>query len=106
MNEDHQNFGWGFQILFGITTLCTGYGLAGLLRRFLVWPAAMIWPGDLVNATLFHTLHNNKPTDPEKTNGWRIRRYYWFLYVMGGAFVSGCPPIRFLINLFASDPVN
>lgn len=35
-------------MLFGITTLCMGYGLAGLSRRFLVWPASMIWPGDLV----------------------------------------------------------
>ncbi|KAI3320748.1 OPT family small oligopeptide transporter [Xylariaceae sp. AK1471] len=83
----HQNFGWGFQLLFGITTLCTGYGLAGLTRRFLVWPAAMIWPGDLVNATLFHTLHDDKPTDAAKTNGWRINRYHWFLYVMGGGFI-------------------
>ncbi|KAI1424609.1 OPT family small oligopeptide transporter [Xylaria sp. FL1777] len=82
-----QQFGWGFQLLFGITTLCTGYGLAGLLRRFLVWPASMIWPGDLVNATLFHTLHDNIPTDPTKANGWHISRYRWFLYVMGGGFV-------------------
>ncbi|TGJ84790.1 hypothetical protein E0Z10_g3991 [Xylaria hypoxylon] len=82
-----QHFGWGFQLLFGITTLCTGYGLAGLMRRFLVWPAAMIWPGDLVNSTLFHTLHDDKPTDPAKTNGWRISRYQWFLYVMGAGFV-------------------
>ncbi|KAI0965006.1 OPT family small oligopeptide transporter [Xylaria arbuscula] len=82
-----QNFGWGFQVLFGITTLCTGYGLAGLTRRFLVWPAAMIWPGNLVNATLFYTLHDNIPTDPTKTNGWHISRYRWFLYVLGGGFI-------------------
>ncbi|KAI0544702.1 OPT family small oligopeptide transporter [Xylaria curta] len=82
-----QHFGWAFQLLFGITTLCTGYGLAGLMRRFLVWPAAMIWPGNLVNATLFHVLHGDKPTDPAKTNGWRMGRHRWFLYVMGGGFV-------------------
>ncbi|KAI0522299.1 OPT family small oligopeptide transporter [Xylaria bambusicola] len=81
-----QNFGWGFQLLFGITTLCTGYGLAGIMRRFLVWPAAMIWPGDLVNATLFYILHDNIPTDPTQANGWRTSRYRWFLYVMGGGF--------------------
>ncbi|KAI0487444.1 OPT family small oligopeptide transporter [Xylaria cf. heliscus] len=83
----HQNFGWAFQLLLGITTLCTGYGLAGLMRRFLVWPAAMIWPGNLVNATLFHVLHDNKDTDPARTNGWRISRHRWFLYIMGGGFV-------------------
>ncbi|KAI0405606.1 OPT family small oligopeptide transporter [Xylaria palmicola] len=82
-----QSFGWGFQLLFSITTLCTGYGLAGLVRRFLVWPAAMIWPGDLVYATLFHALHDDKPPDPAKTNGWRISRHRWFLYIMGGGFV-------------------
>ncbi|KAI1339360.1 small oligopeptide transporter [Xylariaceae sp. FL0016] len=82
-----QNFGWGFQLLFAITTLCTGYGLAGIGRRFLVWPAAMIWPGDLVNATLFYTLHDHTPSDPAKTNGWSVGRYRWFLYVFGGAFV-------------------
>ncbi|KAI0007044.1 small oligopeptide transporter [Xylariaceae sp. FL0662B] len=82
-----QNFGWGFQILFGITTLCTGYGLAGLARRFLVWPAAMIWPSDLVNASLFYTLHDHSPSDPAKSNGWTIGRYRWFLYVFLFAFV-------------------
>ncbi|CAK7239085.1 MAG: hypothetical protein STHCBS139747_000507 [Sporothrix thermara] len=82
-----QFFGWGWQILFGITTLCTGYGIAGLSRRFLVWPAAMIWPSDLVNAALFYTLHDHSPSDPEKTNGWSIGRYRWFLYVFTGAFV-------------------
>jgi len=88
---DNQNFGWGFQLLFGITTLCTGYGLAGLTRRFLVWPAAMIWPGDLVNTTLFYILHDDMPLDPAKTDGWRMGRYRWFLYVMGGGFVSDLP---------------
>jgi OPT family small oligopeptide transporter len=83
----NQDFGWGWQILFGITTLCTGYGIAGVARRFLVWPAAMIWPADLVNAALFYTLHDHAPSDPTKTNGWSIGRYRWFLYVFTGAFV-------------------
>ncbi|KAI1320431.1 small oligopeptide transporter [Xylariaceae sp. FL0255] len=82
-----QNFGWGFQLLFGITTLCTGYGLAGLTRRFLVWPAAMIWPSDLVNAALFYTLHDKVDVDPAKANGWSVNRYRYFLYVFGGGFV-------------------
>ncbi|KAI1449269.1 small oligopeptide transporter [Annulohypoxylon stygium] len=82
-----QHFGWGFQLLFAITTLCTGYGLAGLGRRFLVWPAAMIWPSDLVNASLFYALHDHSPTEPSQANGWRISRYRWFLYVLCGGFV-------------------
>ncbi|OAA61604.1 small oligopeptide transporter [Niveomyces insectorum RCEF 264] len=82
-----QFFGWAWQILFGITTFCTGYGIAGLSRRFLVWPAAMIWPNNLVSVALFYTLHDHSPSDPAKTNGWRIGRYRWFLIVLGGAFV-------------------
>lgn len=72
--------------MFGITTLCTGYGLAGLARRFLVWPAAMIWPANLVNCTLFYALHDHSPSDPTRTNGWSIGRYKWFLVVFAGSF--------------------
>lgn len=82
-----QDFGWAFQLLLGITTLCTGYGLAGLARRFLVWPAAMIWPADLVNCALFYSLHDHTPSDPSKTNGWSIGRYRLFLIISGASFV-------------------
>lgn len=82
-----QDFGWAYQLLFGITTLCMGFGLAGLARRFLVWPASMIWPSTLVNASLFYTLHNHSPSDPAETNGWRIGRYRWFLIIGIGSFV-------------------
>ncbi|KKA26352.1 hypothetical protein TD95_003841 [Thielaviopsis punctulata] len=82
-----QHFGWAFQLLFGITTLCTGYGLAGLARRFLVWPASMIWPSNLVNCALFYTLHDHSPTDPARTNGWKMPRFKLFLFVFAGAFV-------------------
>jgi hypothetical protein len=32
-----------------------GYGLVGVCRRWLVWPAAMIWPSNLVNCALVYT---------------------------------------------------
>jgi OPT family small oligopeptide transporter len=82
-----QNFGWGFQILFALTTQMLGYGLAGISRRFLVWPAAAIWPSNLVNASLFTALHDHSASDPLKTNGWRIGRYRLFLYVFIGGFI-------------------
>lgn len=52
-----------------------GYGLAGITRKLLVFPAAMIWPTTLVNASLFHALHDHSKTDPAKANGWTIGRY-------------------------------
>jgi OPT family small oligopeptide transporter len=82
-----QSFGWGFQILFTVTTQMLGYGLAGLMRRFLVWPASMIWPGTLVNCSLLHTLHDHRKSDPSVTNGWSIGRYRLFLYIMLGSFL-------------------
>jgi OPT family small oligopeptide transporter len=82
-----QHFGWGFQMLLVITTQCLGFGMAGIVRRFLVWPAAMIWPQTLANTAMMYTLHDHKPSNPAETNGWSIGRYRYFLYVFTGSFL-------------------
>lgn len=82
-----QFFGWGFQILLVTTTQMIGFGMAGAVRRFLIWPAAMIWPSTLVNCTMFYSLHDHKKSDPAETNGWSISRYRWFLYVFAASFI-------------------
>lgn len=33
-----QDLGWGFALMLTLSTQMTGYGLAGILRRFLVKP--------------------------------------------------------------------
>lgn len=81
-----QNFGWGYKLLLTWSTTMMGYGLAGIARRFLVWPAAMIWPTNLVNTSLFYALHDHSPADPTKTGGWTIGRYRYFCYVALGSF--------------------
>ncbi|KAL1306294.1 hypothetical protein AAFC00_004379 [Neodothiora populina] len=81
------DWGWGFAILLSFTTQCVGFGLAGLFRRWLVEPAQMIWPQNLVSTTFMYTLHDHSKTDPEKCNGWSISRYRYFFYVFVGAFV-------------------
>ncbi|KUJ16094.1 small oligopeptide transporter [Mollisia scopiformis] len=81
-----QNFGWGFNILFAVTTQCIGFGIAGLMRRYLVEPASMIWPQTLVNTAFIYALHDHSKTDPAKSNGWSIARYRWFFYVFIGSF--------------------
>lgn len=40
-----------------VTTQVLGYGWAGLLRKYVVEPAHMWWPGNLVQVTLFRVLH-------------------------------------------------
>ncbi|EEP81328.1 predicted protein [Uncinocarpus reesii 1704] len=49
-------------------------------------PSAMIWPSVFSNTSLFYALHDKTVSDPSQTNGWRISRYRWFMYLMGAAF--------------------
>ncbi|KAJ6100288.1 hypothetical protein N7467_001823 [Penicillium canescens] len=72
----------GFEILLCITTQLFGFGLAGMASRWLVGPAAMLWPQVLSNAALLTTLHSRVNA---VADGWRITRLRFFLYV----FVAG-----------------
>ena len=67
-----------YQLLLTISTQILGYGFAGLTRRFLVRPSGMLWPGTLMSAAMFSTLHKqeNKPA-----NGWVISRWNFFFLV-------------------------
>jgi OPT family oligopeptide transporter len=73
--------GYWFNLTLVLATQLTGFGLAGLCRRFLVWPASMVWPQNLVVCTLLNTLHAE---DDDGTGG--ITRYKYFMIVMGGSF--------------------
>jgi hypothetical protein len=69
-------------ILFVVTSQILGYGIAGIMRKFLVWPSAMIWPANLVNCALFRTLHNrhekDKSTDSNSDTYWTMSRLRFF----------------------------
>ncbi|KAF2765591.1 OPT family small oligopeptide transporter [Teratosphaeria nubilosa] len=80
------DMGWGFQILFTLSSQVIGIALAGMFRRFLVWPAAIIWPANFSMTTLLYALHDKKKADPAKTNGWSISTYRWYVYIAMGAF--------------------
>ncbi|KAA8547517.1 hypothetical protein F0562_003946 [Nyssa sinensis] len=43
-----------------ITTQVLGFGWAGIFRRYLVEPAAMWWPQNLVQVSLFRALHERE----------------------------------------------
>lgn len=79
------DFGPGFDILLVLTTQTIGFGIAGLCRRFLVWPAAMIWPQNLVFCTLLNTLHAEDDTFEEGRRG--LTRFRFLCYVLSGAFL-------------------
>lgn len=80
------NLGWGYSIMFTLSSQLIGISLAGLFRRFLVWPAAMMWPSQFSATSLFYALHDKSKSDGVHSNGWLISRYRWFAYVAAGMF--------------------
>ncbi|WWC68406.1 OPT family small oligopeptide transporter [Kwoniella pini CBS 10737] len=74
-------FGYGFDILLILSTQVTGFTMAGLCRRFVVWPASMIWPANLVVTTNLNTLHAEE-------DGFQggMSRLRFLLICMAGAF--------------------
>jgi hypothetical protein len=72
-----------YQILLTVSTQILGYAFAGLTRRFLVRPAAMIFPATLMSTAMFTTMHKS---ENKIANGWTISRYKFFIYVWAGAF--------------------
>lgn len=65
---------FGYQLLSTMGINFCGYGLAGLARRFLVYPSVCLWPGSLVTVALnkaFHTRNNEPVRGPF---GWVYRR--------------------------------
>ena len=108
-----QDFGLLWGILLTISTQSLGYGIAGMLRRFLgkfcrrcgsnvrhrsltnmnfvyqstVYPASMIWPGNLVAVTLMHAMYGqNEKNDPTIIGG-SMPRYRWFAYITLASFL-------------------
>ncbi|KAJ7287057.1 oligopeptide transporter [Mycena rebaudengoi] len=73
--------GYWFALVLVLATQLTGFGLAGMCRRFLVWPASMVWPQNLVACTLLNTLHAE---EDEGSGG--MTRYRYFMLVAGGSF--------------------
>ncbi|KAF9187013.1 hypothetical protein BGZ50_002181 [Haplosporangium sp. Z 11] len=68
----HQDFGFLANFLLILCTQMLGYGMAGVLRRYLVYPAAMIWPANLVQVALFNTLHKDEELAPGQWTRFRF----------------------------------
>jgi len=66
-------------LLFILSSQMIGLGLVGIMRRFLVWPAAMIWPGTLINSALFRIQHS-VDEDDDNFNTSRFKFFYTALF--------------------------
>jgi hypothetical protein len=83
---------FGFDILLLLATQVIGFSFAGLCRRFLVWPAMLIWPQTLVTCTLLNTFHAD---DDDGSDG-SLTRYRYFLYLFGATAIWYFVPGTFL----------
>jgi len=59
---DHPNYynrpvSLAYSFLLSLTSQLFAFSFAGFVRKMLVYPASMIWPLNLVIATIFNTLH-------------------------------------------------
>ncbi|KAG6006589.1 hypothetical protein E4U43_000421 [Claviceps pusilla] len=66
-----------------------GYGVAGLSRRFLVYPSRCVWPKSLVTIALNNALHNDKNQPVKGPFGWMwtMSRRAFFLVSFLAMFV-------------------
>ncbi|KAM7221200.1 OPT oligopeptide transporter domain containing protein [Rhypophila decipiens] len=102
--EEYLNQRWAgrflYQILLATSTNFIGYGMAGLVRRFLVYPSFCIWPTTLstlsVNAA-FHTSDDGPVRGPGGT--YSMTRYKFFFLAMGASFVWYWVPGYFIERL-------
>ncbi|PPQ88964.1 hypothetical protein CVT25_005063 [Psilocybe cyanescens] len=88
------HLGYWFALTLVLATQLTGFGLAGLCRRFLVWPASMVWPQNLVACTLLNTLHAEDEDDGigivgyvGNPGGKGMSRYRFFVITTAAGFI-------------------
>jgi hypothetical protein len=109
-----------FQLVLVLAMQLTGFGLAGLCRRFLIWPASVMWPQNLVLCTFLNTLHDEDEVVPqggasgaEEARGgvcmlvrWGMSpmtRYRHFIIVFTGSFLFFFLPGAFFFYSFSQS---
>ncbi|CAN6280599.1 unnamed protein product [Urochloa humidicola] len=84
-----------------ITTQVLGYGWAGLMRRYVVEPAHMWWPGTLVQVSLFRALHEKENNGQPAEGGRTTSRAKFFLVALACSFLWYAVP-RYLFPTLTS----
>ncbi|UKZ81465.1 hypothetical protein TrVFT333_009237 [Trichoderma virens FT-333] len=75
---------WPYQICAMLALQITGFGLAGMIRRFLIYPPQMIWYFTLSQAALNNALHSQSDS---RVHGWKISRFNFFFVACGLMFL-------------------
>lgn len=76
---------FGYQLLLILSTNYVGFGLAGIIRKFAVYPVQSVWPSILPNLAVNKALM--QPDKKELINGWKISRYNFFFITFGASWL-------------------
>ncbi|CAN3375439.1 hypothetical protein DIURU_002367 [Diutina rugosa] len=76
---------FGYEVLIMLSSQFMGFGFAGLLRKFVVFPVQCMWPTQLPTLALNKTLM--KPAKKERINGWTISAYKFFFICFVASFL-------------------
>jgi hypothetical protein len=82
----------GYQITISLAVNLFGLGMAGILRRFLVFPSVAIWPANLPLIALIKAFHSGKdepvPGPFNRIYTWsRMKIFLWATLLMSVYFV-------------------
>ncbi|KAI8018263.1 Oligopeptide transporter 7 [Camellia lanceoleosa] len=102
-----KKMGFGVALMVVLTTQLLGFGWAGMFRRFLVEPAAMWWPQNLVQVSLFSALHEKE----ERPIGGLTRNQFFLIaftcsfayYVFPGHLFPMLTSLSWLCYLFPNS---
>ncbi|XP_009773684.1 oligopeptide transporter 7-like [Nicotiana sylvestris] len=102
-----QKLSFWVALIVVITTQVLGFGWAGIFRRYLVEPAAMWWPQNLVQVSLFRAHHDKE----ERTKNGLTRNQFFLIafvcsfayYVFPGYLFPVLSSISWLCWLFPSS---
>jgi hypothetical protein len=87
----------GVGIFLIFSSQCLGYGIAGLLRRTLVYPTKMLWPINLPMNSLLEALHGEKRQVKKKLRVFYIGFLVLFFYEIIPEFIM---PILVGVSVF------
>ncbi|KAK6456528.1 OPT oligopeptide transporter protein-domain-containing protein [Scheffersomyces xylosifermentans] len=91
--ENFYNNQWadfGYQTLLILSTNFLGFGFAGIMRKFAIYPIRSIWPTILPTLALNKALLQSERK--ENINGWTISRYSFFFTVFAASFLYNWIP--------------
>lgn len=82
----NQQYNFGYQWMVVMSTQLIGFSIGGIARRFLVNPPSMIWPQQLVNCTLFNTLHQQTYAGVGQRAGMSRERFFLYAFLGSAAW--------------------